>query len=355
MQDGLNDRAAPGDIRGMEIVRRSCVFVALGVVVLTGRANGAEPSLLVAVEVAPTVDIRPGEVRETVASELGTAVVGASDPRPADEVLLVALEPREIRMSLYARSAPTVTRAIDAPADRSGRLRSIAWLAGNLVRDQVGPIVAAAREPRATTGAPAPTEPPPLPAAEATDVAAPPTIVSPARSRPPSSPHSPWAVTAAGGLVVSIQELLVRGADLGTMFKVEGRHQTLPESSFYGVALEVGADVRAEHELGGAAFVGSDWRHRWFFLEGDLGLGVELLREMKTDVLVTNSSTSGVVAQTTTTMEHVPGLYARLQGTAGVRVTAAFDVVAQLGLHLSSTGGYGSFVGSTVGLRLRLP
>jgi hypothetical protein len=62
-----------------------------------------------------------------------------------------------------------------------------------------------------------------------------------------------------------------------------------------------------------------------------------------------------ISAQDSIAVEHAPGLYARVQGTAGVRVAASFDVVAQVGLHLSSTGGYGSYVGSTFGLRLRLP
>ena len=48
-------------------------------------------------------------------------------------------------MSLRAGATPVVSRTIAAPADRPGRLRSIAWLAGNLVRDQVGPIVAIRR------------------------------------------------------------------------------------------------------------------------------------------------------------------------------------------------------------------
>ena len=51
----------------------------------------------------------------------------------------------------------------------------------------------------------------------------------------------------------------------------------------------------------------------------------------------------------------VPGLYARLQGTAGLRVSRRFDVVAQLGAHVSSIGQQGSYLSSGVGLRLRLP
>src|SRR5262245_13333095 len=111
-----------------------------------GAARGAEPRLLVSVEVAPGVGVAAADVRRAVGTELGTAVIAAreSSADGATDVLLVALDPREIRMSLRAGSAPIVSRAIAAPADRTERLRSIGWLAGNLVRDQVGPIVATA-------------------------------------------------------------------------------------------------------------------------------------------------------------------------------------------------------------------
>ena len=50
----------------------------------------------------------------------------------------------------------------------------------------------------------------------------------------------------------------------------------------------------------------------------------------------------------------MPGLYMRAQGIAGVRLSRAFDLVAKLGVHLSSTDESGSFVSPTVGVRLRL-
>lgn len=341
----------------MGIVSRLSVLVALWVAVFAGRARAAGSPLLVAVEVAPGIDIRPRDVRETVAAEIGTPVVGAWEPTPADDVLLVALEPREIRMSLHVRSAPVVMRAIDAPTDRPGRLRSIAWLAGNLVRDQVGPIVASAStSPSAADARPA-TEPPPVQAPESPVAAAPAAIASSSLARRQDPyPHATWAVTAAGGGSLSIQETLVRGVHFGNTFKIEARHQTSPESLFYGMALEVGPDVGVQHDFGGTAFVGSDWRRRWFFLEGDLGLGIEALTTTQIETTYMTLPDGSVVNfNQSTTVEHSPGLYARFQGTAGVRVAAAFDVVAQLGLHLSSTGGYGSFVGSMVGVRLRLP
>ncbi|HEY5449647.1 MAG TPA: hypothetical protein VIQ54_12910, partial [Polyangia bacterium] len=116
-------------------------------VVLAGGAHAAEAPLLVAVEVAPGVDVAPADVRQAVASELGRSVAGSRDPVTTEDVLVVWVDGREIRMSLRAGAAPVVTRTIAVPRDRTGHLRSVSWLAGNLVRDQVGPIVAKREAP----------------------------------------------------------------------------------------------------------------------------------------------------------------------------------------------------------------
>jgi hypothetical protein len=70
---------------------------------------------------------------------------------------------------------------------------------------------------------------------------------------------------------------------------------------------------------------------------------------------VSHNSATGTVSETDVSFKPVPGLYARLQGTGGVRVSRRFDVVAQLGAHVSSIGQQGSYLSSGVGLRLRLP
>jgi len=136
-------------------------------------------------------------------------------------------------------------------------------------------------------------------------------------------------------------------------YQIELQHQTSPESLPFGVALEVGP---VYHYFGAAAFVGSGWsRGRWF-LEGNLGLGLEALTGQVRRLTITDSSAgTGPVSEVTTSFEPIPGLYARIQGTAGVRVTGAFDVVAQLGVHLSSSFDIGSFVSPTIGVRMRLP
>ena len=50
-----------------------------------------------------------------------------------------------------------------------------------------------------------------------------------------------------------------------------------------------------------------------------------------------------------------PGLYVRPAGTGGLQVSRFFNLVLQLGVHLSSNGSIGSYLSSAAGVRLRLP
>jgi hypothetical protein len=353
---------------------RTAAVVILGVIASAGSARGADAPLLVSVEVAPGADVSPGEVRHLIATELGMPVVSARDAAAAGaaDVLLVTVAPHELRMSLRAGAAPVVSRAIAAPADRPARLRSIGWLAGNLARDQVGPLVAA---PAAPPSAPLPPdaarplrEPPPLAdPPPASDSGSPAVVVS---SRPSikgdSVPHARWSITALGGPVLNVFHYN-DGTSLGrtdfsraTAYRIEMQHQATSDSLLFGAALEAGPNAPAKHYFGAVAFAGSRWRWRSWFVEANLGLGLEVIDEMVKKVSVTNSSDMlGPVEQTTVSSEPVPELYVRVAGAAGVNLTQSFDLVAQLGAHLSSGqfGPYyfGFYLSSIIGLRLRLP
>jgi len=336
---------------------RSVVLV-VSSVVLAGGAHAAEAPLLVAVEVAPGVDVAPADVRQAVASELGRSVAGSRDPVTTEDVLVVWVDGREIRMSLRARAAPIVSRLIAAPADRLGRLRSIGWLAGNLVRDQVGPIVATrdAVQPAAEVG-PA-TEPPAL--SDVPSHGAVPEVIAAAPASRPESSDSRWMITAAGGPTL---QMLFWDSELpdtlrsGAVYQIEAQHQATPDSMLVGAALELGpvGQGATPHYLGFAGFIGSRWRsHRWF-MEGTVGLGVEAIGGRYATLSVTNNSQTGTVSESVVSYRAVPGLYARLQGTGGVQVSRMFELGVQLGAHLSSNWEFGSYVASTVGLRARLP
>lgn len=342
---------------------RSIALALLAVTAVAGRAGAADAPLLVAVEVAPGADADAADVRQIVAAELAARVVGAREPTAAtaSDVLLVTLDAHEIRMSLRAGTTPVVSRMIAAPADRPGRLRSIAWLAGNLVRDQVGPIVAASE-----IGSPAPTdphpatEPPAQPVSTPTSDSAEPAAVlaSGPAARVDTTAHRRWAITASGGLAVNpFHAFDGPYFSPGTAYQIDVLHQSSPGSMTMGAALEVEVGGgQPNHYFGAAALVGSRWQRRWVFLEWNLGLGVEVLSASRTTVTVTNNSSQpGTVSETTTSFESVPGLYARVGGVGGLRMTEDLDLVGQIGAHLSSSDHQGSFLSSTVGVRLRLP
>jgi hypothetical protein len=141
----------------------------------------------------------------------------------------------------------------------------------------------------------------------------------------------------------------------GTGYQIEVRHQTSADSLSIGVALEAGPDA-PRHYLGAAAVAGSGWRRGAWLVEGDVGLGVEVLDgRVKTVTVTNNSSQLAPATETTVSFEPVPGLFARVGGGAGLRLARDFDLVTRLGVHLSSSGQVGSFLSSTVGVRLRLP
>jgi hypothetical protein len=359
----------------MKAFYRSIVLVVL----TADAARGADAPLLVAVEVAPGTDIGPAEVRRAVAAELGTAVVEARDPivETAGDLLRVALEPREIRMSLRAGTAPVVSRTIAVSSDRTGRLRSIGWLAGNLVRDQVGPIVAtretpavepepaalSANDPPVVPAAPPPANPPagvayPPASAPPPEPAA---VASQPASAPGAIPHAAWAITMAGGPVVTVvRDSNDTSATSGGIFQLEVQRQRSPDSLLYGLAFAVGPD-NPRHYAGAAAFAGEAWRGQAFFAEATLGLGLEALQGYATIGSSTGTApTPGNPGMVTSSSEArvptgtVPGLFVRAAGTGGLHVSQAFDLVVQLGGHLSSSGSIGSYVGATGGVRLRL-
>jgi hypothetical protein len=371
----------------MKTVCRSGVLVALALAAVQGAAWGAQSPLLVSVEVAPGVNVAPADVRRAVATELGTTVVGTREPTAdsAADVLLVALDPREIRMSLRASAAPIVSRTIAVPSDRTGRLRSIGWLAGNLVRDQIGPIVATSEVPPAPPVEAHPAVDPPLVAASAPPplvavdpppvaASAPPAsaastprpgsstpaavVASPPASAVAAIPHAAWSITVSGGPAMSVMREPIMGQNVmhGSAYQIEVQRQS-PDGILVGVALKAGPDLLPHHYLSGAVFAGEAWRRRAWFVETTLGLGVGAIDGLQTTGMTIGDVTTGAstTTQQWTSVGWVPELFVRAAGTGGVQLSRLFDLVAQLGAHLSSDGDRGSYGSAVVGMRVRLP
>ena len=242
-------------------------------------------------------------------------------------------------MSLRAGAAPAVSRTIATPPDRPGRLRSIGWLAGNLVRDQVGPIVAArgtppaaaVRRPRRAT-ARLPRRPPHR---------------TTRRDRMPSSragstsggrePARRWAITVGGG--PTVQSLFCGDGDLAGLHRGDGtyhvdvQHQASPESLLLGVALEVGA-VRSRAR--------TTWAPRRS--SGRAGMGVagsskarsasvsrRSSGRVKTDRRDEQLATGCGLGDDRSRSSRCRRCTRAPRATGGVRLSRAFDLVAQLG------------------------
>jgi hypothetical protein len=332
------------------------------------------------VESLPGLGVGAADVRDAIASELGTPVVAPRDPSAPEtaDVLVVALERGEIRMSLHARATGVVARTIPAPADRAGRLRAIAWLAGNLARDQVSPLMASmageAPQPATpsvsavppptnvpATDSPRPaTEPPPqipTPSVPSTGSTAATVTVGSSDARP--SPDARWAITILGGPSAAFMFSTTPEAT-GTLYEsyqVTAQRRATPDGWILGAALDVGPSGPTPHLLGVAGFVGSDWRRRRWFLEATAGLGLEAARIVVTDMTLsyTNSSSTGPSSTTTRSAEVQPVLYLRTTGAAGVSVSRTFDVIAQLTVHVGTAWQLSDYLAATVGVRFRLP
>jgi hypothetical protein len=339
----------------------------------------AEP-LVVVVESAPGGAVDPVEVRRIIAAELRAPVRAPRDAAADDasDLLIVAVDRGEIRMSLRPGAAGGVSRAVPAPSDRKARLQSIGWLAGNLARDQVTAFVAPAPLP-APAPAPAPSvEPEPVSPPEP-----PPPAPPPATEPPPFADHAPREPAATPGAVVAAQPSPAVGAASPTwslaigggpsalweglgdreqpiwptvgIWYLEVQRRSSTNGLILGAVLDVGPDMALGIKsgsidfIGGAALVGIGHRFGRTFVEATGGLGLEAYQ-------------SGASLQTTTTpgtieSQSVPtvilGLYLRGQATAGLALSRSIDLMASAGGHLGSVGRFDHFLTTSLGLRFR--
>jgi hypothetical protein len=348
-------------------------------------ARAAEDPLLVVVETQPGLGVDAADVRRRIAGELGARVVSPSDPAAtrASQVLIVALDEHDIRISMRSGASARVSRTIPDVAERAARLRAVAWLAGNLARDQVGPLL-----PNLAL-APTPKPPAdPTPAATAAAAASPPAAIAtpPAvGSRPvnadlaaatdatvsvridesPSAVDSRWMITASGGATFADTCLQVSSPAMfscttgiassfsyGSTYQLEALHRTPDQGTMIGAALDTGPDY---HLVGLAGLIGvrRPWGH--WYLEATLGAGIEAERANVATTTVLSSSTSGTSNNVTVTQQVQPALYVRAKGSIGIPINRSFDFLASLDAHFASSGLATDFIGATAGLRLKLP
>jgi len=142
-----------------------------------------------------------------------------------------------------------------------------------------------------------------------------------------------------------------------TSYELEAQRQAARGGLLFGGALEVGtnAPTYGAELVGIAGLIGSSWHGRRWLLETTAGLGLELARLSQASRTVTNSSLTGASSSTVTnTIE--PLLFVRGVATAGIPISTSLDLVARLGIHLGSSGGFETaYLSATVGLRFRIP
>ena len=106
-------------------------------------AAGPADRVVVVVDGSAGLGLGGDDVRQAISDELRAPVISPSEPAAGDasNILVVSVDKATVRMTLRASGREPTTRSIPASSDRSARLRDIGWLAGNLLRDQVSPIV----------------------------------------------------------------------------------------------------------------------------------------------------------------------------------------------------------------------
>lgn len=366
----LNESPRWGDSTGM---RKLGIWIGvLGTTIVTARAarageGGATP-LMVAAEIEPGVGLEAEDVRRVIAQELHRKVVAPAAAPAVDvqDVLLVSVGRAHTVVSFRASAGQRASRAILTPSDRAGRLRAVAWLAGNLARDQVSPIVLAAVtgpavepptppkvEPRADVVAPpspasiaqAPTAPAVQPPAAQVDGDA----IELRRAREATVAEEPrWSVSVAGGFAKGVGG--VETGYAGT-YTWQGEVQRRVGQWLIGGAVDYGPS--GEHLLGYAMTGGLTQRWRHLRFEETFGLGIESAASVQT--AVTNSSLTGATSSTTV-VSPTPAGYARLFVTAAYPLSHSWDAVLRLGAHTNLVGTLDdAFLASSIGVRLRLP
>jgi hypothetical protein len=366
----LNETGGSGDTQNMPrpplTLLAPLPFALIVGVGVAPRALAAEPAgrVVVVVDSSAGLGLDGEAVRRAISDELRAPVVAPSDEEAggAASMLVVSIDKGTIRMTLRSSRSAAATRAIPASPDRSVRLRDIAWLAGNLLRDQVSPIVGL--PPAAASRTASATAPPPLapgPKQEPTAAPAardgrgeaalgPPVDALAARgSDLPGAPRRAWLVTALAGPLVGPAgggQVYVASA-----YELELRRRAAAHGLVVGMDLLAGHawGIITVHPFGVGGFVGKEWRgSRWF---GDAagGAGIEIVQA---NSLGTFNCTSPCVLSSSPSLAPYP--FVRVTSTLGVAVTPRFDFVVRMAVQLSSYGLELSTAGVTAGLRLRL-
>lgn len=115
----------------------------------------ASLDLAVAIVAAPD-ELAADEVRAALATELGVRIIDSDNASAAIGRLTVTLENATLRVVYQAVDGRRIERSVAAPVLEADRVQLVAFIASNLVRDQVSEILAGLPRPAPVTPAAAP-------------------------------------------------------------------------------------------------------------------------------------------------------------------------------------------------------
>lgn len=323
-------------------------------------ALASEP-LLVVVESTADAAASPEEIRADVAVELGCPVLGPTDLEGGTnaEALIVNVDARTAILAFQPSTGAIRRRKIDLPADAPGRRKTIAWLAQNLVKDQVAGLPEAATDqtrpsaPVTAPPAPSPLEPPP----PASPPPAHPDVDFPAvatKAPPAEESLSRWRLAVSGG-----PSLHVMGFNWdwwaprrgGNEWQIEAQRSMGTWSA--GLALDLG---EYDTPLAGlAGFIGDGWQRGTWSIEGTAGLGLELTTRFVHTSRQTMDSQTGTYAVSELSTELRPRLYGRGNLTLAWRGLRSVDFMLRSSLHVETDDQAYSYGSALLGLRMNLP
>ena len=120
-----------------------------------------------------------------------------------------------------------------------------------------------------------------------------------------------------------------------------------------GAALDMGQNDQPAFAL--AAFVGNGWGWRKLRLDGNVGLGLEIVDRPVHTVTETDSSTTGVSSYAAVSSDLRPRPFGRGNITLAWQMRPAVALLLRLGLHLSSDSVSYCYGAALLGLRVNIP
>jgi hypothetical protein len=335
---------------------------------LCGTTQAGEP-LLVVVEPAPGASVTPDEVRAAVASETQEAVAAAlnADIDANSEALIVAVDAHRALLTFRPRQGDARRRQIDLPVGHHDQLKTIGWIALNLVRDQVQGLVGVGRPDSTGTSAPASAspstplaqdqspsnlDPPPATPQQPKSAMEPPAVQS-AKMEEASKPISPWSASMFAGPSMFPFDFGWRWSHYRPGNEWQLEVQRSYQDWTLGVALDLGAiDMPV---AGLAGFVSDGWRWHTLRLDGAAGIGLELTTRITTESQLTNNSQTGMLATSTIRTGLRPSVYGRTNATVVWQVRPSVALMLRLGFHLETESVAYCYGSALLGLRVNLP